>query len=773
MADTVNLTIDGTALTVPVGTLLVEAAKMIDTDVPVYCYHPKLGPAGLCRICLVEIEKLPKLQIACNTPVTEGMVVHTYGQKVEDGRRAVMEFLLLNHPLDCPICDKGGECDLQDFSMAYGQGASRLADPKASKPKALDLGPTIVLDDERCIVCQRCSRFDDIITAERSLVVKDRGQRDVIATASGEPYQSNFSGNVTELCPVGALTSKTYRFKSRPWDNHRTATTCTQCSVGCAMFVDERYGAIVRTMSVPADDAISDGWLCDRGRYNIGFYDDPRRITAPLLRRGDDYVQIGWDDAIEMWAKGLRDAVAAGGPQAVGALGGGRLLNEEILLLRATMHGIGVANLDWRAGRQRQASPGRYAGTYVELEDAQLIVAVGRPPSQTAPVLDLRIRKAVSQCGARYVTYGGHAAGSFVASSALGSLDELDALTSGIGRIAVVWDGIDRELGARASTAVDGWVARGATVRTYLPGETNNARGAEALGLLPRPGSLHHSALLAMAARGELRALSIFGANPMLHHPSGAARVRAALEGVPFIVATELFLTSTARLAHLILPARAGLEKSGHLYDLAGDVLPVSQAHAAPDGTLTDGDMLVALATELNVAVPTPDELLARATAPLEASMHAFGDAAYFDVTRRPSDGGAAHASELRIAVAADIFAGGGSAWFDETVAELRPQPSATFAPATAARHGVRAGDRLDLVRESDPSRTSEPASDSGDVVLRALVARIDPGAREGFVAVIDGLPAAPANDFTDGENVTLHHVLSENTAETEGVLLA
>ncbi|HMD02569.1 MAG TPA: 2Fe-2S iron-sulfur cluster-binding protein, partial [Candidatus Baltobacteraceae bacterium] len=213
-AKTVTLTIDGTSLSVPEGTLLVEAAKVVKTDIPVYCYHPKLGPAGLCRICLVDVEKTPKLQIACNTAVAEGMVVHTYGEKVEAGRRAVLEFLLLNHPLDCPICDKGGECDLQDFSMAYGQGASRLADPKAAKPKATVLGPTIVLDNERCIVCQRCTRFDELITNEKSLVVMERGQSDIIATASGADYVSQYSGNVTELCPVGALTSKTYRFKS-------------------------------------------------------------------------------------------------------------------------------------------------------------------------------------------------------------------------------------------------------------------------------------------------------------------------------------------------------------------------------------------------------------------------------------------------------------------------------------------------------------------------------------------------------------------------------
>ena len=433
MPKDVTLTIDGTSVTVPEGTLLVEAAKTVDTDVPVYCYHPKLGPAGLCRICLVEVEKMPKLQIACNTAVAEGMVVRTFGPKVEDGRRAVMEFLLLNHPLDCPICDKGGECDLQDYSMAYGQSASRLADAKSSKPKAIDLGPTIVLDDERCIVCQRCSRFDEIVTNERSLVVKDRGQRDVIATASGAPYVSNFSGNVTELCPVGALTSKTYRFKSRPWDNRRTHTACTQCAVGCALNVDERYGDVARTMSDP-DDTVSDGWLCDRGRYNIAFYSDARRVTSPLLRHGDEFVQIGWDDAIELWAKHLREATAAGG-SAAGVIGGARLLNEEIVVLETTMRALGIANLDWRAGRQRVAAFGP-GGTYAQLENAQLIVAAGRPPSQTAPVLDLRIRKAVTKRGARYAVLGPHAAGSSVPFVRMRDTEGLEPLLVGVERAA-------------------------------------------------------------------------------------------------------------------------------------------------------------------------------------------------------------------------------------------------------------------------------------------------------------------------------------------------
>ena len=230
---TVNLTIDGQPVSVPEGMLVVEAAKKLGIHIPVYCYHPKMDPAGLCRICLVEIERMPKLQIACNTQVSEGMVVRTGSPRVAEGRRGVLEFLLLNHPLDCPVCDKGGECDLQDFTMSYGPGASRLTEPKLHKPKAVDLGPTIVLDEERCILCRRCTRFDAEIAQERNLVVVERGVSSLIATVDGSEYTSYFSGNTTEICPVGALTSKAYRFRSRPWDLSHADSVCTQCSVGC------------------------------------------------------------------------------------------------------------------------------------------------------------------------------------------------------------------------------------------------------------------------------------------------------------------------------------------------------------------------------------------------------------------------------------------------------------------------------------------------------------------------------------------------------------
>ena len=741
MAKDVSLTIDGTSVTVPEGTLLVEAAKAIAVDVPVYCYHPKLGPAGLCRICLVEVEKTPKLQIACNTPAADGMVVRTYGPKVEDGRRAVMEFLLINHPLDCPICDKGGECDLQDFSMAYGQGASRLAEPKARKPKAIDLGPTIVLDDERCIVCQRCTRFDEIITGEQSLVVKDRGQRDVIATATGEPYVSNFSGNVTELCPVGALTSKRYRFKSRPWDNHRTKTSCTQCAVGCSINVDQRYGTILRTMSDPHDDAISDGWLCDRGRYNVGFYRDARRIVSPMLRRGSEFVQIEWDDAIALWTEHWRGAVSSGGTGAIGALGGGRLLNEEIVVLERLLRGFGVQNVDWRAGRQRQASPGTHGGTYAELETAQLIVAIGRPPSQTAPVMDLRIRKAVSRHGARYVTVGAHAAGSAVPFSNVAHVGALAADLAGIERVAFVWDGIDVAGGREAAELMDALAAKGVAVFGYVAGEQGNARGAEALGMLPGGGGLDASAMLSAALNGKLRSLAIFGANPVLQHPLGERAVRDALERVEFTVVTELFMTETAKLAHLVLPARAAFEKSGHTYNADGRAIALAAAHAAPDGTLADGDMAVALAAALDVELPDPAAVDAAAAAPPAVRGARFADPVLCGAAE-PSPAAAGLEGGLRLAIAAHSFSGGGTSYFDEDVAELRPRPTATLAPATAAGLGVETGALVRLT--------------AGDRELRDLTVVVDEHALANVVVVVDGLPESPANGFAAGEAVML-----------------
>lgn len=605
MTDMVNLTIDGVPVTVPKGTLLVEAAKTIRQQIPIYCYHTKLGPAGLCRICMVEIEGMPKLQIACNTVATEGMKVRTQGDRVEAARAVVLELFLVNHPLDCPICDKGGECDLQDYAMAYARGTSDVADPKLAKPKAVELGPTIVLDEERCIVCQRCVRFDDIIADERQLVVKDRGAHDIIATATGSPYRHNFTGNVTELCPVGALTSKTYRFKSRPWDLDRTQTTCTQCAVGCQQFADVRYGTLLRTMLVE-EDAISDGWLCDRGRYNVGFYESPERLTQPLYRKDGGFVQIGWDDAFILWAKAIREATATRGAAAVAAIGGGRLTNEEAFVLQHVFRAAGVKNLDWRGGTQRQATPGARSAPLEAIDRAQAIVIAGESPAERAPVLWLRVRKAVLRAGARFVQAQ--------------NASEARDLAGDAERVALIWDGVDLEIGRSYADAF----TNVSQLATYIASEQANALGAEAMGMLPEG-----AAVLDALRDRKLAALSIFGANPA-RNASGTDAVVAGLEGLSFLAVSELFMTETARRATLVLPAAGAFEKSGTTLAVGGNLLPVNQSLNPPDFVRTDLAMLCGLADQLGVDVPSAESIHASIVERVAAAAGGtFGDDRY------------------------------------------------------------------------------------------------------------------------------------------------
>lgn len=722
-ADLVTLFIDGVEVRVPKGTLLVEAAKSIHTDIPVYCYHEKLGPAGLCRICLVEIEGMPKLQIACNTPVADGMKVNTRNPRVDDGRRAILEFFLLNHPLDCPICDKGGECDLQDYAMAWGQGSSRMIDAKTPKPKAVDLGPTIVLDEERCIVCQRCVRFDDVITREDSLRTDDRGAHVIIATATGKPYVSDFTGNVTELCPVGALTSKTYRFRSRPWDNHRTTTSCTQCSVGCQMHVDERGNTLLRTMSVAEDDAISDAWLCDRGRYNVGFVTDERRITTPLLKQDGAWVQIDWNDALALWASKIKDAVAVG-PARVGAIGGGRLLNEEALLAAMLHRALGIENLDHRTGAQAVAHHGSFAN-HGDVERANVIVTFGRPPSELAPVLDLRIRKAVSRNGARLISVGDHYANSFVPETHVTTADELRAaIGENVARAALIWDGVFFD-GAEAFGELMFGAGTAAHVDRYVLPETPNGRGAEAMGLLPRDGGLDTQKMLEAARDGNLDVLAILGANPVLRFPDRAL-AEAALRAAPFVVVTELFLTETAELADLVLPVCSAFEKSGTTTDFAGDVLPVMGSVRPPEGVYADGDVMVDLAERLGVTLPLPDELGTRVrdlvhTAPPSPSP-------FFTRSTAAGSGGA-----LRVIPHESAFTGGGTLAFDVTIAQLHAKPCAAIHPATASALGLADGDVVD-------------AAGANGAALRMLTVRVDERVPEAAVALLDGVVGAPLN---------------------------
>src|SRR3984893_15913490 len=320
----IQLTIDGLEIQATEGSMLVDAAKHGDVEIPVFCYEPKLGnPVGACRMCLVEIEGIPKLQTGCSTPAKDGMVVHTQSERVRHAQNAVVEFLLVNHPLDCPVCDKGGECPLQDITFGWGLGRSRFIEPKRHFVKPLALSPLIAIDRERCILCYRCVRFSQEIAEDYQLVLAERGANTFVATFDGHPYVAPFSGNIVELCPVGALTSRPYRFRARPWDVEDAGSVCTLCPAQCNVTLTVRDERALRVLARENPD-VDDGWLCDKGRFAYQSIHVDERITEPLLRDGGPLRPVSWERAISEAASAL-----ARSGERTAAIAGGQATGEE------------------------------------------------------------------------------------------------------------------------------------------------------------------------------------------------------------------------------------------------------------------------------------------------------------------------------------------------------------------------------------------------------------------------------------------------------------
>ncbi len=398
----VHLTIDDIPVAVPPGTLVWAAAKQIGIEIPIYCYHPKMPPLGACRMCFVEIEKMPKPpQTACTTPVAEGMIVHTKTDRVTKARKGTLEFLLINHPLDCPICDKGGECDLQDFTQRYGPGGTRFDLYKRHYQKPIPVSDDVMLDRERCILCQRCTRFSSEISMDNGLVMISRGYKMEVGTAPDSAFDSVFSGNTVEICPVGALTAASYRFKARPWELKHTPSVCNNCSVGCNARIDVRVDKIMRLMS-RNNDEIDDGWLCNRGRWDFEFVNSPQRLRSPMVRRGGQLVKVRWDEAFYTIGLKLRDILAKHGPKSVGGIGSTRTTNEDAYLFQKLLREvIQTPNIDHHHGYfpgprdTLTGKPWMMTNSIAEIEQASHIVLIASDPYQRQPILNLRIKKAM------------------------------------------------------------------------------------------------------------------------------------------------------------------------------------------------------------------------------------------------------------------------------------------------------------------------------------------------------------------------------------------
>ncbi|HEV7847077.1 MAG TPA: NADH-quinone oxidoreductase subunit NuoG [Thermoleophilaceae bacterium] len=410
----ITFEIDGKEVRAPEGAMLVDAAKGGDIEIPYFCYEPKLGqPVGACRMCLVEIEGIPKLQTSCSTPVRDGMVVNTTSDRVKHAQNAVVEFLLVNHPLDCPVCDKGGECPLQDISFGWGAGRSRYIEPKRHFKKPLELSPLVAIDRERCILCYRCVRFSQEVAEDHQLVFLDRGDHTFVGTHEGRPYVAPFSGNIIELCPVGALTSRAYRFRARPWDIEQSGTVCALCPSQCNVQLTVRDDTKVLRVLARDNDEVDDGWLCDKGRFGYQWFHSPERITKPLARIGGSLRETTWERALSEAVSLLERS----GENTVARVGGAATNEEGFLVQHLLRNALGSPHVSTAGEAAAGGASSRGAGLdpslaralarvdlaarVSDIDHADAILVLDTELVDEAPVLDLRVRKAVRRNGAR------------------------------------------------------------------------------------------------------------------------------------------------------------------------------------------------------------------------------------------------------------------------------------------------------------------------------------------------------------------------------------
>ena len=615
----IKLTIDGREVEAVEGTMLVDAAKFGDVEIPYFCYEPKLGePVGACRMCLVEIEGIPKLQTSCSTAVRDGMVVNTQVPRVQEAQNAVIEFLLVNHPLDCPVCDKGGECPLQDYTFGWGRGRSRVIEPKRHFVKPLALSPLIAIDRERCILCYRCVRFSQEISEDWQLIFTERGSHTFVGTHDGHPYVAPFSGNIIELCPVGALTSQPYRFRARPWDIEGAGGICTLCPSQCNVEFTVRDDKVMRVLS-RENPGVDDGWLCDKGRFAYQAIHVDERITTPLVRdESGELRPAAWDEA-------LNAARAITGHEGrAAALVGGQATNEEAFMLgRILREGLSSNDIDSRPNGSvdlelaRALSAPALQASVADLEFAHTVLVLGTEPLDDSPILDLRIRKGVRRNGVKLaiasarpstldpnatlsIRYAPGAEAEFL--SALewaftapgsGDIHELAKLLREGGEdVVILWG---ESLPADALAALVriaeklGLAGRDGAGLLEIPAGTN-ARGIREAGALPNAGPGYSEVeagrsaadIAAAAVAGDVTALYLFQVDPVRDLP-GRGIWEQALARASVVVAHASVLTEgIAEHATVVLPAESSAEKEGTIVHPDGRVQRLRSAIKRP-----------------------------------------------------------------------------------------------------------------------------------------------------------------------------------------------
>jgi len=619
--DVVTLIIDGQQITVPKGTTVYNAAMEIRAKIPIFCYQDRMPPFGACRVCLVEVEKMNKLQTSCTLEATEGMVVRTQSDNAVAGRKDILEFLLINHPLDCPICDKGGECPLQDNTFDYGPGISRFFEEKRKFKKPLPLGPVLMLDRERCIACARCTRFGEHVAGDSALVLLERGYRTEVGTANGGNVESKFIGNTIMICPVGALTSQAYRFRARPWDNDTVSSTCTLCPVGCSLRLDCRDGEIMRTRSCEQKD-VNDIWLCDKGWFGYEFAEHENRLQTPLIKKNGELKEASWEEALNVIAKRLDLARQNG---RIAGLGGSSLTTEENFLFQKFMRDcLSADSIDYRLGQSIIPSNanGMDSGMDISIGECEKLtnfLLLGIDITEEFPVIWLRLKQAMNN-GAKG-TFFGHFTPEIAPLLENAVIHkpgkELDTLKAHIKDIEESLRGSKRsaiflgrqylsmENRAQILEFIKALKEKNPNLSINLLEGSENSMGAHFAGMLPdigpggTPLNVGGDDAIEILEK-EWDVLYIAGNNPASKLPN---RFKETRKNVGFIVVQDLFRTPTAELADVVLPVRSFIEKEGSFINIARKIQKLKPANIRLQNIYSDGEIFVLLAEKLGASL--------------------------------------------------------------------------------------------------------------------------------------------------------------------------
>ncbi|WP_321472793.1 NADH-quinone oxidoreductase subunit NuoG [uncultured Paludibaculum sp.] len=618
MADPITLTIDGKQVKVPAGTLVIEAAKRVGIEVPAFCYYEGFSLQAACRMCLVEVEKMPKLQPSCTLPAAEGMVVLTESPKVVEARKGMLEYLLSNHPLDCPVCDKGGECELQDMTFRYGAGESRFVEIKHHVDEK-QWSPAVYYDAARCILCYRCIRVCDEGLGVGALGLTYRGVAAEITPSHGDHLECDECGWCIDVCPVGALTSGTYRYKSRPWEMNYAGTICTHCSDGCKTTLSVRNGEVIRANNRDRS-GVNGEFLCVKGRFGFDFVHNEERLQTPLLRKDGKLEPVSWSEALAAVAARFGEVKARNGK--FGIIGSTHTSNEEnYYLQKFARQGLGTANIDHHRSGDVPALLDALSGktgklaTSADLYNAKAALVIGSDLAQQHPFLAFQLRANFRhhQAAVYTVTSGPVREEQYAAKSLhceagqeLGVVQSLAEELKKHSDLVILFS--DAVRGPAVRQLIEFGESLGIPVKYVCLVDYANSRGAMDMGLLPDLGPGYHAAPASglsrdeMLAAADLDVLWVVGSNPFkTTAPAGTGT---------FTVVQDLFLTETAQRADVVLPAASAYEKNGTVTNVCGEVQRLKQGPKVM-GTKSDLEIFGLLAKELglNLGIWTADKV--------------------------------------------------------------------------------------------------------------------------------------------------------------------